>query len=225
MKSQLIAIEGLDGSGKTTQIGLLIEYLKGIGVETRFVHFPRVSEGIFGELIAKFLRGEFGSVKDVHPQLVALLFAQDRKDFAATIEDWLGSGYVVLMDRYVLSNLAFQCAKVADPDAKVALRAWINELEYSYNRIPKPDFSFYLDVPFSFVQRALDKQREGSHRDYLQGMDDIHEKDTQLQRDVKKEYESLITLDGTIEKIVCSDAGGGMRPIADIHGDIVARIN
>src|SRR4051812_47029234 len=96
IKSKFFAVEGLDGAGKSTQIALLTEYFNARGIETRFVHFPRSQEGVFGELIAKFLRGEFGEVKQVHPQLVALLFAEDRKAFAETINEWQQNGFVVL---------------------------------------------------------------------------------------------------------------------------------
>jgi dTMP kinase len=223
MGSQIIAIEGLDGSGKSTQIGLLRDHLKGKGVETKFVHFPRVNEGVYGDLIAKFLRGEYGSA--VHPQFVSLLFAGDRMDFAPTLRQWLDEGYFILMDRYVLSNIAFQCAKVQDLKARGALRDWINMFEYEYNRIPKPDLSFYLDVPFSFVQRTLQERRTGASRDYLNGKDDIHEKDTALQLAVMGEYQRLIDMDKTITRIVCCEGDANMRPAAEIHADIVARLS
>jgi dTMP kinase len=218
---RFIAIEGLDGSGKSTQIELLIAHFKAQGVETRFIHFPRHNEGVFGDLIARFLQGEFGDVKTVHPQLVALLFAEDRKDFAATIENWLASGYSVLCDRYVLSNIAFQCAKLDDFQAKEALRRWIMEFEYGYNQIPKTDFSIFLDVPFAFTERALTARLTASQRDYLDGKDDIHEKDFGLQWAVKQEYQSLLDFDPTIKRIVCYDDFQEMLPVATIHEAIL----
>ncbi len=220
-----IAIEGLDGSGKSTQIELLTRHLHQQGIKTRFVHFPRLNEGIFGELIAKFLRGEFGDVSQVHPQLVATLFAEDRKAFAPTINDWLADDNVVLVDRYVLSNIAFQCAKLDSTDEKTYLRDWINRFEYEYNKIPKPDLSIYLDVPFTFVARALDERRTAKTRTYLNEKDDIHEKDHSLQKAVQLEYESLCGLDPTIHRIPCADARNGMRPIDAIHAEIVEMIN
>jgi dTMP kinase len=222
--SRFIAIEGLDGAGKSTQIALLTEYFKKKGIETRFVHFPRHQEGVFGELIAKFLRGEFGEVKHVHPQLVALLFAEDRKAFAATINEWQNSGYVVLVDRYVLSNIAFQCAKLPSDAEKQELRDWINMFEYEYNKIPQPDLSIYLDVPFSHTERALTQRRSGEERKYLNGKDDIHEKDFSLQLAVKKEYEVLADTDPAITKITCYTEDGQMKSIADIHEVIVRNI-
>ena len=223
--SKFIAVEGLDGAGKSTQIELLTQYLESKNEKTKFVHFPRSNQGVFGELIAKFLRGEFGEVKNVHPQLVALLFAEDRKAFAATINEWLRDGYFVLVDRYVLSNIAFQCAKLNTDTEKEYLRNWINDFEYQYNQIPKPQFSIYLDVPFSFVESALAKRRANEDRDYLQGKDDIHEKDTSLQQAVKKEYEAMLLADDSINRIVCANEAQGMRSIADIHGEIVQLVN
>lgn len=220
-RSRFIAIEGLDGAGKSTQISLLTAYFKTSGIETKFVHFPRSHEGVFGDLIAKFLRGEFGDVKNVHPQLVALLFAEDRKEFAATINNWLDNGFVVLVDRYVLSNIAFQCAKLKKEPEKKELREWINMFEYDYNRIPKPDLSVYLDVPFSFTEKALTQRRSGDERTYLNGKEDIHEKDFSLQLAVKEAYEELADTDETITKITCYDAAENMRSIEDIHAIIV----
>ena len=223
--SGFIAIEGLDGSGKSTQIELLIKHLNDNGIQTKFIHFPRVHEGVFGDLISKFLRGEFGDVASVHPQLVALLFAEDRKEFSVTINDWLNNDYFVLVDRYVLSNIAFQCAKLSDESERKYLRDWINELEYKYFKIPKPDFSIYLDVPFEFVTTALEERRKKKERAYLNDKDDIHENDYALQRGVKEQYDTLCKLDNTIHKIICADGDNKMRSIQSIHQEIVEMIN
>lgn len=223
--SGFIAIEGLDGSGKSTQIELLIRHLNENNIQTKFVHFPRVNEGVFGDLISKFLRGEFGDVSQVHPQLVAILFAEDRKDFSSTINDWLAKDYFVLVDRYVLSNIAFQCAKLKDESEKKYLRDWINEFEYQYNQIPKPDFSIYLDVPFEFIEQSLEERRIKKGRAYLNDKDDIHENDYSLQRAVKQEYDALCRFDPTIHTIHCMDSSNRMRSVDSIHHEIIKMIN
>lgn len=87
-----IVLEGLDGAGKSTQIRLLRRLLAERGVESEYVHFPRFDAPVYGELIARFLRGEFGGVGQVDPYLVALLFAGDRADFAPQIRQWLAGG-------------------------------------------------------------------------------------------------------------------------------------
>lgn len=224
-KPKFIVIEGLDGSGKSTQIDLLIAHFKHQGIETRFVHFPRHNEGVFGKLIARFLRGEFGEVKDVHPQLVALLFAEDRKEFASTLQGWLDDGHAVLCDRYVLSNIAFQCAKLQTVEEKTMLRDWILDFEFAQNKIPKPDFSLHLSVPFAFTERALTARMEVQARAYLAGAHDIHEKDFSLQLAVKQEYEALVASDKSIRNIVCYNDASEMKSISEIHELILNAID
>ena len=108
---KLFVIEGVDGSGKSTQIKLLSEHLISKGHNCEFLHFPRTDAPYFGELIARFLRGEFGSLNEVDPYLVAMLYAGDRKDASDKIKGWLEKRKIVLLDRYTYSNIAYQCAK------------------------------------------------------------------------------------------------------------------
>ncbi len=221
MSGKFIAIEGLDGAGKSTQVKLLREFLKIKGIRTKFVHFPRSGHGIFGELISRFLRGEFGDVKDVHPQLVALLFAEDRKEFSDTIKKWLKEDYFVIVDRYVLSNIAFQCAKLEKAVEKRSLKKWIYVYEYEHNKIPKPDLSLYIDVPFEFASASLMKKREGDERAYLNGKEDIHEKDLALQNAVQGEYKKLMRDEKNFYQIVSYDSNGKIKTVGDIHNEII----
>lgn len=156
-----IVLEGVDGSGKSTQIEKLRGMFAERGVESEYVHFPRFDAPFFGELIARFLRGELGGINEVDPYIVALLYAGDRRDAAAMIRRWLDTGKVVIADRYVYSNIGYQCAKVADETKRAALRHWIFELEYEYFKIPQPDLSIFLDVPFAFTERKLARGARG----------------------------------------------------------------
>ena len=110
----LIVLEGLDGAGKSTQIDLLQQLLASRGLRYEYLHFPRFDAPIYGELIARFLRGELGAVDAVDPYVVALLYAGDRADAAPVIRRWLDEGKFVILDRYVYSNVAYQCAKIGD---------------------------------------------------------------------------------------------------------------
>jgi dTMP kinase len=193
----LIVLEGLDGAGKSTQVKRLKEYLTSKGVTLRYLHFPRYDSPLYGELIGKYLRGDFGSIEQVHPQIVALLFALDRMDAAATIKEWLAAGDCVLLDRYVYSNIAYQCSKImmqpqfAQNREQLAkeLRDWIFDTEYNKYGIPKPDLNLFLNVPIEFVDSKLKESRNGDDdRDYLNGKEDIHEADIKFQISVREIY-------------------------------------
>ena len=205
-----IVLEGLDGAGKSTQITKLRDMFRAKGVESEYLHFPRFDAPIYGELIARFLRGDLGSVESVNPYLVALLYAGDRADAAASIREWLSDGKVVIVDRYVYSNIGYQCAKIADSAERNTLREWILHTEFEEFGIPKPDLSLFLDVPFAFTERKLTEVREVEDREYLQGGKDIHEASLDLQRRVREVYLESATLDDDLKVVDCSTEEGSM---------------
>lgn len=205
-----IVLEGLDGAGKSTQIKQLRELLTSRGIESKYVHFPRFDSPVFGELIARFLRGELGSVESVDPYIVALLFAGDRADMAPQIRAWQAEGKVVIVDRYVYSNIGYQCAKLATEEQRAKLKQWILDTEYGYYNIPRPDLSLFLDVPFAFTAKSLTEQRSGDDRAYLNGEKDIHESSLDLQQMVRNVYLEAAKSDEALQVIDCSNAEGGM---------------
>lgn len=230
----LIVLEGLDGAGKSTQVKLLKEYLISKGVNLRYLHFPRYDAPLYGDLIGKYLRGDLGSIGQVHPQIVALLFALDRMDASRTIREWLDAGDCVLLDRYVYSNIAYQCAKImmqpqfAHNREELAeeLRSWIFDTEYNRYGIPKPDLNLFLNVPIEFVDSKLKESRSGDDdRDYLNGKSDIHEADIQFQVHVRDLYLKQTELDKDFVKICCEDENGRMLPPGDIFSNISVQID
>lgn len=206
-----IVLEGLDGAGKSTQIRMLREFFLARGIGSEYLHFPRFDSPVYGDLIARFLRGEFGTADQVDPYLVALLYAGDRNDAAPMIRGWLDAGKVVIADRYVFSNIGYQCAKIADAAARDRLRRWILDLEYGYYGIPRPDVSLFLDVPFAFTERKLTEQREGDDRSYLNGARDIHEASLSLQQAVRSVYMETAAGDPTLQVVDCSNPSGEME--------------
>lgn len=218
---KFFVIEGLDGSGKSTQLELLRQHLRKHEQPFQDIHFPKLNQGIFGDMIAQFLRGEFGGLNEVHPQLVALLFAADRHEHAETLQNWLNDGQILIADRYVNSNIAFQCAKLTDESEKKALKEWILNIEYNYYKIPRPMVSLYLDVPFKAVQKSLTKEREGEDRDYLKGKQDIHEADLSFQEKVRQEYLKMVENQADFHLIQCTDDAGDFLPPNKIHHKIL----
>lgn len=215
-----IVIEGIDGAGKSTQVEKLVRWLEAQGRAVEFLHFPRFDAPVYGDLIARFLRGELGRVEDVDPHLVALLFAGDREQAAPMVRTWLGEGRWVVMDRYVYSNVAYQCAKLSDTRAREELRNWILNLEFGHNRLPRPDLSLLLDVPWGFTERRLSSKRTGHGREYLGDSTDIHEASLDLQRRVREMYLSCVANDG-LQRIDCSDGRGGMDTPENIFQKII----
>ena len=221
----LTVLEGLDGAGKSTQVKKLRAYLESLSGNLEYIHFPRYDAPVYGDLISRFLRGDFGSNETVHPQLVALLFAEDRHGAAPQMKQVLKQGGNILLDRYVYSNIAYQCAKLNDADEAAALRDWIFETEYGNFELPKPDLNIFLDVPISFVESKLKSQRGGADRDYLEGAQDIHEADIEFQKRVRDIYRQQCEIDPKFIRIDCSDDYGQMLPPDEIFAKVKAVVD
>jgi dTMP kinase len=209
---KLFVIEGLDGAGKSTQIKLLKEFFRNKKLDCEYFHFPRTEAPYFGELIARFLRGEFGTIDKVDPYLVAMLYAGDRKDAAGQIRELLESGTIVLLDRYTYSNIAYQCAKLPREKQQDELMKWILSLEFQHFGIPKPDINIFLDVPFKFTEQSLTASRSGDDRSYLNGSRDIHEESLSFQQTVREIYLKVARTDERLAVVDCGDINGSMLP-------------
>ena len=222
----LVVLEGLDGAGKSTQVRKLKEYLESCCGNLEYIHFPRYDSPVYGGLIGKFLRGGFGSIEAVHPQLVALLFAEDRHGALPQIKSTLEAGGTVLLDRYVYSNVAYQCSKLASDAEAEDLREWILQTEFGNFGLPRPDLNIFLDVPISFVRDSLSRQRASdSGHEYLEGGEDIHEADLAFQARVQSMYRCQAALDPSFIPVDCSDSEGRMLPPDEIFARVKAVID
>ena len=220
----LIVFEGLDGAGKSTQVGMLKDYLLTRGINSEFLHFPRTDSPLFGDLVARFLRGDLGKIDEVNPYLIALIYAGDRHNAASQLQGWLDEGKAVILDRYVYSNIAFQCAKLQNDEERQKLRSWILDMEYSFYKIPQPTVNLFLDVPLSFTEKKLAEQRTGPERDYLQGKADIHEASINFQEKVRREYLDMCNLNYNLNRVSCATEAGGMDTPENIFSRILVEI-
>ena len=216
----LVVLEGLDGAGKSTQVKKLRQYLEDVFGSLEYIHFPRYDAPVYGDLISRFLRGDFGSNETVHPQLVALLFAEDSHGAAYQLKKTLHNGGHILLDRYVYSNIAYQCAKLKNQEEAADLREWIFNTEYGNFDLPVPDLNIFLDVPIGFVEAKLKSQRGGADREYLEGNQDIHEADIEFQKRVRDIYRKQCERDPKFIRIDCSDENGQMLPPGAIFAKI-----
>lgn len=221
---KFLVIEGLDGSGKSTQVELIKNFFNNKSKFFEFLHFPIMESKYFGNQIARFLRGEFGKLEDVDPYIVAMMYAGDRFISKNLINNWLNDNKIVVIDRYVYSNIAYQCAKLKTINEQNKLKNWILDLEYNKYKIPKPNLTIFLNVPEKFTKQKLSSQRQGNDRKYLNNKKDIHEENLDFQSNVKKLYLSFANENIDYKIIECADDNGNMLDTESIHQKIIATI-
>jgi dTMP kinase len=185
----LVVLCGIDGSGKATQAGLLASRVEATGRKVRQVSFPRYGEGFFGNLIERYLRGEFAArAGDVSPYLAALPYACDRWEAAPALRRWLAEGRFVLCNRYVPANQAHQGSKLHAEEEQSRFFQWVEQLEYGVFKLPRPDLHLLLDMP---AELALGLLQGRQRRPGVAEEGDIHERDMAYQEATARAYRAL----------------------------------
>lgn len=187
-KGKLIIIEGPDGSGKTVQVNLLIKRLQKAGHKVKDESFPQYGKRSAGP-VEDYLNGIYGSAAELGPKIPSIFYAVDRFAAKKRIEKHLKEGFVVLVNRYVTSNLAHQGGKIKSAKQRQAFYKWATDLEYKFFKIPKPDAQIILHVP---VKLSLKLVKQKSPRFYIGHRSlDIHEKDSKHIEAAEKTYLEL----------------------------------
>jgi dTMP kinase len=218
-RGAFIAIEGIDGSGKRTQIELLGHALDRRGIRYACFSFPRYDSS-FGQLAASYLNGDFGPLERVDPHFSALLFAGDRFESKGELETELAKGKVVLADRYIGSNLAHQTARVG-PQRREEFSSWLKRLEYGIYGLPAEDLVIYLRLPTVKAQELIG--RKGA-REYTKLSRDLQEADARHLEQAGLVYDRLATEANwrTIE--CCEGPQAKLRTPDAIHAEVLAAI-
>jgi dTMP kinase len=211
-RGKLIAIEGIDGSGKRTQLDLLANALEARGLDTFRISFPRY-ESFYGKLVGRYLNGDFGALDAVDPHLSALLYAGDRMEAKAEIEAALSAGKIVLADRYIGSNMAHQSARVP-PEQREEFFAWLKRLEYGLYMLPVEDLGVYLRVPVQEAHRLVGLK---SARAYTSLKRDIHEEDVKHLEQTAIIYDRLATEASWVRIDCFNTVSGALRSPEEIH--------
>lgn len=211
----LIDIEGIDGSGKGTQAQRLCDRLKSAGVPASLISFPRYEATLFGRAVGEFLNGKFGSLAEVHPFLVSLLFAGDRFESKSFLLEKMTESDVVVLDRYVPSNVAHQASKL-DGAERADLTKRILELEFTIFGLPRPDVVVWLDVPVGQAQELIARK---AARNYTSHKADIQEADGRYLERVREVYQELARKEPNWHTIACCD-GAHLRSIDEIAESI-----
>lgn len=196
-RGKLLVIEGTDGAGKSSQTKLISEFYKNQGLKVEQFHFPTYTHNEFGKVITHFLRGDFGKSENVNPYFVANIYAMDRYLFLDDLNKMLDENDIVVLDRYVFSNAAYQAAKfkINSHQAHDIIN-WIIEFEFGFLGLPEHDLCLFLNVPLEITGARLAKNRIGQDREYLDGNIDIHEADLELQMRVHHTYVNIEKMTG-----------------------------
>jgi dTMP kinase len=162
-RGTLVAFEGIDGSGKSTQVGEVEKALMEQGVKVDVLRFPDRTTPV-GKMLAQYLAGE----ADMSARVAHQLFAANRSELKTQIEALLAIGRTVLLDRYYASGTAYSVAKGLD-------RAWCEAVDHG---MPAPDHVFWLQVPVDVAVARLwarpDRQEIHDRSDLLERADEVY---------------------------------------------------
>ena len=219
-RGKFIVLEGIDGSGKRTQLDFLVRALSGRGIPAEQISFPRY-DGFFGSLVARYLNGDFGTLEAVDAHFSSLLYAGDRFEAKPKIEAALASGKTLVADRYIASNLAHQGARTPREKRQEFL-SWLKKLEYEIYALPAEDVVIYLRVPVSAAHQQIGGK---GARDYTKLARDIHESNLSHLADTSEVYDSLARASNWVTIESFDAKAGGMRPPEEIHRDVLAAID
>ena len=215
----LIALDGLDGSGKETQTKLLLEELEKRNIPHRYLSFPTYDPEACAA-VRMYLGGRFGEDPDaVNGFAASSFFAVDR--YCSFQLDWkkdYEEGKVIVANRYTTANAVHQLSKLP-PEQADAFLAWLYDYEFEKLGLPRPDLVFYLCLPPELSRSLIDRRARTTGRS-----EDIHEKSSQhLERSYRAALYSSEKLGW--EKIDCADpVTGAMRSRESIHLEIVERL-
>ena len=213
---KLIVIEGLDGSGKSTQLSLLPDRLSANGIDCRTVSFPDY-ESDSSALVKMYLAGKFGTKpSDVNPYAASAFYTVDRyASYKSVWGEYYNSGGTVVSGRYTTSNAVHQTSKLPESEWKAFLD-WLYDFEYGKIAIPKPDKVIFLDMPVGVSQKLLDMRYSAG------GGKDIHESDTEYLENCRKA--AVFTADYSGWSIIPCAAGGEPRSVEEISDDILKEV-
>ncbi len=217
MKGKIIVIEGTDCSGKETQSKLLKEKLESMGKKVIRFYFPYY-ESPTGKIIGgpylgkKEICESYFSEKSskIDPYVSCLYYAADRKyNMDNVISKYINDGYIVILDRYTTSNMAHQGGKIFDKDERFNMYQWIDKLEYWLLKLPKPDITIFLHMPFEYSNKLME------NRTYI----DDNEKDEKFLKNSEEAYIELSQLYNwdTIECVIDNN----IKTIEEINNDIM----
>ena len=213
-----MVIDGTDGSGKGTHTELLLKYLDSKTIKNKYIDFPRYYTSFPGQIVGRYLSGEFGSLESSSPYLTSLFYAMDRLTARDEIVDWLEEGNTVVANRYTTSSMAFQTARI-EKEKRPEFLQWLYDMEYKEHKLPKEDVVIFLYVPVEISQKLIEQKTK---REYVKGKKkDINEANVAYQKEVLNLYLELSKKYKHWEVSKCVDSKGALLSIETVHNKIV----
>lgn len=213
-KTKIIALEGMDGSGKTVQINKLQETLEKLGYSSIIKSFP-VYESFFGREVGNLLAGAKSvNANTLDPRSMCLWYALDRwqefKDFAYSEYDY------VLLNRFSLSNAVYQSVRTL-PEEREALINWVFELEHVHLGLPSPDVYVLFD---SKPEISAQNIKQKGRREYVGDKPDVYEASAEMMRDVQEQYLHIAEKLKNVIVVNCLKDDGLMKDPEDIFFEV-----
>lgn len=209
-QGKFIVIDGTDGSGKATQLKLLVETLHKEGFVVEKMDFPQYDTKSAGPL-EKYLSDKYG---DMEPKAASVLYAVDRYDASFKIRAALDEGKIVIADRYVTSNAGHQGSKITKSDERVKYFRWLDDLEYNVFKIPKPDLNIILHIPAEVTHELMMKRAKDDNRQFH-----IHEDSLVSQQRAEAVYLEIAKLFPNTKLVECMRGGKLMTP-SEVHNKV-----
>lgn len=218
-KGKLIVVDGIDGSGKATQVEFLKKRFKKEGLRVKTIDFPRYYDNFFGSFIGECLAGEHGDFVKANPRVVSVLYAADRFESSKVIKKWLDEGYWIILDRYVSANQIHQGGKIKNLKKRDEFLDWLEEMEHKVFALPYPDLVFYLDVNLKTSLLWLSEKENLKTKKYLKGKKDLAENNFDYLKNSRKTALSLEKKNKNWKKISCYRNGKTLTP-EEVHQEL-----
>ncbi|MEG1547291.1 MAG: hypothetical protein RR232_03650 [Clostridia bacterium] len=200
-KTKVIAIEGIDGSGKSVQFAMLHDALCARGLDVATREYP-CYESFFGRQVGKLLSSADGvSASEVDGKSMALWFALDRFEDFKDYHD--GDADVLIINRFVLSNAVYQSIRDIDL-GKPEIVDWVFELEYGHFGLPRPDAIIFYDVDTRQAQTNITQK---GFREYVGDRKDVYEASRGIQQRARDKYLECAARYREIIVVPCMKAG------------------